>query len=347
MISFLLLNFIFYIGLINIPYVTSIKLPSSLPILYCTGSETKYCPSHFCYNALSLDNQKYKQGCAKKNECFQTGCSLLDDNTFICCCGTDNCNNLKMSTLKLYFQDYMSYEDNNIEYFSRSIRSKAHFNEQDIKVSDDIKDGKKKTSDIFEDELLLSTKSSSINKNNSDSSLFSNLNEGSGQDINDDNNKLTIVNIIEDQITTVAERKNDDITELTNVDKVISDVVPETNNNISIKEPINEEKNSKIKSNTFAFLMTSPKRSVTTVKQLIKPYPWYYVTAAGFILSVLVVVIVYMVIKRVKRNDNHEELSQSEPDLEFVNVMKPKERSIIREEPEENEKLIDKNEIKN
>uniref|UniRef100_A0AC35TXU0 MANSC domain-containing protein n=1 Tax=Rhabditophanes sp. KR3021 TaxID=114890 RepID=A0AC35TXU0_9BILA len=95
-----------------------------IPIRYCSGSKSRFCASQLCYNALNLTTQKYTHGCAPSHLCPQTGCHLGDDNMFICCCGHNLCNSLKLDELKEYFQDFMAFENTNLEYLSRKIRSK-------------------------------------------------------------------------------------------------------------------------------------------------------------------------------------------------------------------------------
>ncbi|CEF68863.1 Hypothetical protein SRAE_2000351800 [Strongyloides ratti] len=324
--------------------IFSLKLPSPASILYCTGSETKYCPSQFCYNALSLFNQKYTQGCAKKDECTQTGCTIKENNKFICCCSTDNCNNLKMSTLKIYFQDYMSYEENNLEYFSRTIRSKPHLIEDDEMIDDKLEIKDKKTSDIIEDEKLLLKNDAVIHKIKDHYFKNIEINEGSGledtiENVKSSNNKDILKKI---KTTAVIDDKDKSVTEaLINKNTFNKETSVDDINKIS-----ENENDNKTISNRFITMIANSKRSVATVRELIKPYPWYFVTAGGFILSLITIISVYMIIKKVKQRDSHEVISQHSDDneLEFIDITtKKNERQILKEiKDEENIELINK-----
>uniref|UniRef100_A0AAF5D3Y7 Activin types I and II receptor domain-containing protein n=1 Tax=Strongyloides stercoralis TaxID=6248 RepID=A0AAF5D3Y7_STRER len=325
--------------------IYSTKLPPPISILYCTGSETKYCPSQFCYNALSLHNQKYTQGCAKKNECIQTGCTLIENNKFICCCATDNCNDLKMSTLKIYFQDYMSFEENNLEYFSRTIRSKPHLIKNDKLENENFEIKNKKTSEIIEDEKLLPTNNAVIHQVKDNFFKNIEINEGSGLDNIDNIQIMTNNNNYKKSETTVV---------IDNKDKEKSIIEASINKNTldkertrnDIKEILDIKKNNKVTSNRFIEMIVNSKRSVAIVHELVKPYPWYFVTAGGFILSLIIIISIFIIIKKVKQHDSHEVISQHDDDneLEFIDVTtKKNKRQILKEiKDEENVELINK-----
>uniref|UniRef100_A0A0K0FZ69 EB domain-containing protein n=1 Tax=Strongyloides venezuelensis TaxID=75913 RepID=A0A0K0FZ69_STRVS len=322
------------------------KLPPSVPILYCTGSETKYCISQFCYNSLSLDNQKYTQGCDKKNECSQTGCTLTKNNKFICCCATDNCNDLKMSTLKLYFQDYMSFEENNLEYFSRTIRSKPHLIEDSEEMDENDQIKNKKTPDIIEDEKLILTDNNVKYKVKDHYFENAELTEGSGLESVVENTK-TINNTknYEKKLRTTVDISDNEKDNGINNESTSQNIQDKESKISDIKEVSENDKNNKFISNRLISMIVNPKRSVATVHELIKPYPWYFVTAAGFILSFIIFVGVYMIIKKVKKRDSHEVISQQDNnELEFANVPTMKnERLVLKEiKNEEDVELIDK-----